>query len=268
MPAVLDTEDGGLYVTKFRGAGQGAKALVAEILVTRIAELLELPVPSMALIELDQAFGKSERDPEIQDILKGSRGINVGHRLLDGAFNFDPASDTVEPELATRIVWLDAFTTNLDRTARNPNLMWWQDGLWLIDHGAALYFHHGWSDSWTTDWDTTGAQRAVDRFAAIRDHVLLSAARDLESTDRDLAGRCTASALADVVDQVPDELLMDAPTGTSLAFPTALEHRAAYRRYFETRLAEPRAFVTAATEAIEAQSKASNLETATKSYRR
>ena len=147
LPAVVDTDDG-LYVVKFRGAGQGPKALVAELLVGLIARLLGLPVPPLALVDLPAPFGRSEPDPEIQDLLRASHGVNVGLRYLDGAFNFDctAAADLVTAEFASRLVWLDALVTNPDRTHRNPNLLAWQRRLWLIDHGAALYAHHDWAE--------------------------------------------------------------------------------------------------------------------------
>src|SRR5262245_5532268 len=147
LPAVVDTDGGGLFVVKFRGAGQGAKALIAELLVGLLAERVGLPVPPLAVIDLPEVFGRTEPDPEIQDILRGSRGLNVGLRYLDGAFNFDlaAAGDLVTEDLATRLVWLDALVTNPDRTARNPNLLVAEGRIWLIDHGGTLYAHHDWT---------------------------------------------------------------------------------------------------------------------------
>ena len=147
LPAVVDTEEGGLFVVKFRGAGQGAKVLVAELIVGLLAQSLGLPVPELALVDVSDRFGRSEPDPEIQELLRRSHGTNVGLRYLEGAFNFDQsaAGDLISPELAARIVWLDAYTTNPDRTAHNPNLLVCQRRPWLIDHGAALYAHHDWA---------------------------------------------------------------------------------------------------------------------------
>jgi len=244
LPAVLDTEHGGLFVAKFRGAGQGARALVAEIIVAGVADALGLPVPEVALLELDESFGRSERDPEIQDILRASVGLNFGMRYLEGALNFDAACDRVDPDLAARVVWLDAFVTNIDRTARNPNLMWWQERAWLIDHGAALYFHH--------DWESTSEQRARAPFPAIRDHVLLPQADDPGHVDAALAAALGPEVLASILDAVPDALLMDAPPGVEPAFATPAEHRDAYLRVLTTRLEGPRAFVQAARDAREA----------------
>ncbi|HEX2253356.1 MAG TPA: HipA family kinase [Thermoanaerobaculia bacterium] len=242
LPAVLDTAEAGLFVAKFRGAGQGAKALVAEIVVGELARRLGLPVPEIALLDVDPAFGRTERDPEIQDLLKASRGTNVGLRYLDGAFNFDPlaAADLVAPELAADVVWLDALVTNVDRTPRNPNILVWNERAWLIDHGAALYFHH--------DWATVDAARARFPFPAIRDHVLLRLAGEVAAADERLAPRA-AEALDEVVALVPDDLLMARVEGQEPPFATAEANRTAYRTYFHERLREPRPFVAAADEA-------------------
>jgi hypothetical protein len=146
LPAIVDTADG-LFVVKFRGAGQGARALVAELIVGQIALALGLPVPALAIVDLPEEFGRSEPDPEIQDLLRASHGENVGLAFLDGAFNFEThaAGDLVTDDFASRVVWLDAFCTNPDRTHRNPNLLIWNRKPWLIDHGAALYAHHNWA---------------------------------------------------------------------------------------------------------------------------
>jgi len=246
LPAVLDTEGGGLFVTKFRGAGQGAKALVAELIVAGLAARLGLSVPEHAIVHLDERFGRSEPDPEIQDILNGSRGPNVGLRYLDGAFTFDAVAvgDLLDPAEAAAVVWLDALTTNIDRTPRNPNLLWWGDParLWLIDHGAALYFHH--------DWEGLTLERVRTPFAAIKDHVLLPLAGDLDDADARLAPRLSEGVLTEVLADVPAALLMDAPAGRAPAFESAEANRAAYLEYFEGRLVEPRPWVA---EAVRAQ---------------
>jgi hypothetical protein len=244
LPAVLDTDGGGLYVAKFRGAGQGARALLAELIVGLIAREAGLPVPELALIELDGSFARTERDPEIQDVLRASHGLNVGLRYLEGAFNFDPlAVGSVEPQLASRIVWLDAFASNIDRTARNPNMMVSSDALWLIDHGAALYFHHNWPSV-----DETSARSP---FAAIASHLLLDHASEIAEADRHMSGRVTPELIAGIVEAIPDELYMDAPSGTEPPFATAAENRAAYRLYFERRLSARASFVDEAREARE-----------------
>jgi hypothetical protein len=247
LPAVVDTGDGdgggGLFVVKFRGAGQGTKMLVAELIVGGLALRLGLPTPELALVEVSSRFGRSEPDPEIQDLLRRSHGTNVGMRYLDGAFNFDlsAAGDLVTPELAARVVWLDAFTTNPDRTARNPNLLVWERRPWLIDHGAALYAHH--------DWAAVDDERTRTGFSLIRSHVLLPQSGDIAAADRTNMALLEGNAIHDVVAAIPDSLLVDAASGAT-DFATAAEARARYERYLRTRLVGPRAFVA---EAIAAQ---------------
>ena len=257
LPGVLDTRDGGLFVVKFRGAGQGARALVAEIIVGCFAHALELDMPEMATVELDAAFGRSEPDPEIQDILRGSRGLNVGHRYLEGALNFDPVADEVDAEFAARTVWLDALVSNIDRTATNPNLVWWSQKPWLIDHGAALYFHHNWAN--------VDSETARQPFAPVRDHVLLGAAADLRKIDLDLAGRLTDAVVEHAVGAVPDEILMDSPPGVDPPFESAEQNRHAYHQYFRARLGAPRAFAEHAATSHELDRERAP---ARKSYRR
>lgn len=243
LPAVVDTDGGGLFVVKFRGAGQGTKVLVSELIVGGLAMRLGLPTPELALVDVSPRFGRSEPDPEIQELLRRSHGTNVGLRYLDGAFNFDvsAAGDLVSPELAARIVWLDAFTTNPDRTARNPNLLIWERRPWLIDHGAALYAHH--------DWNAVDDVRTRTPFQLIRSHVLMPHSGDLIAADRASAERLRGDAIREVIAGVPDSLLMDAMAGSG-DFASADEARARYERYLTTRLAGPRAFVD---EAIAAQ---------------
>ena len=237
LPAVVDTDDG-LFVVKFRGAGQGAKALVAELISGMIATAMELPVPMLALVYVPEAFGRSEPDSEIADILQKSHGINVGLRYLDGAFNFDAtaAGHLVSRDLATRIVWLDALLTNPDRTARNTNMLIWERSPWLIDHGAALYAHH--------DWKSVDDARTHSPFPLIHDHVLLTHADDIASVDGELARLLTQDVLDEIVQAVPDALLEDAAYRSDGDAPAAARER--YRTYLETRLAGPRAFVATA----------------------
>jgi hypothetical protein len=244
LPAVVDTEDGGLYVVKFRGAGQGAKVLIAEIIVGGLALALELPTPDIALVDISSRFGRSEPDPEIQELLRRSHGTNVGLRYLEGAFNFDPsaAGELISPELAARTVWLDALTTNPDRTHRNPNLMVWQRRPWLIDHGAALYAHH--------DWSSVDDARTRSPFQLIRSHVLLAVAGDLAAADATSANRLSGDAIAEVVATVPDDLLMD-PVAGSGDFPSAEAARARYRQYLTGRLAARSIWLAEATAAQE-----------------
>jgi hypothetical protein len=243
LPAVVDTETGGLFVVKFRGAGQGAKVLVAELIVGLIAAELALPIPELALVEVSERFGRSEPDPEIQELLRRSHGMNVGMRYLEGAFNFDRAAagDLVAPDLAARIVWLDAFTTNPDRTAHNPNLLIWQRRPWLIDHGAALYAHH--------DWASVDEARTTTAFPLIRSHILLASSGDLAVADAECAAALSDHVILDVVSAVPDDLLLDAAAGRP-EFVTASEARDRYAGYLTRRLRAPRAF---AAEAIAAQ---------------
>ena len=243
LPAVVDTESDGLWVVKFRGAGQGAKVLIAEVIVGELARAAGLPVPEVAAIEIVERFGRTEPDSEIQEILQRSHGVNIGLRYLDGAFNFDPAAagDLVSPELAARIVWFDAFTTNPDRSHRNPNLLVWQRRPWLIDHGAALYAHH--------DWASVDETRARTSFPRIADHVLLTASGDLEAADREMTAALDDATVARVLALVPDALLTDAVGGRE--FATADEARARYRDYLLTRLRAPRDFVAHAAESRE-----------------
>jgi len=240
LPAVVDT-DGGLFVVKFRGAGQGAKALVAELIVGGLAASLGLPTPELAVIDVPEPFGRSEPDPEIRDLLRASHGTNVGLRYLDGAFNFAPAAagELIDTVLASRIVWLDAFTTNPDRTHRNPNLMVWESRPWLIDHGAGLYAHH--------DWPSVDEARTRTPFAMIREHVLLDVAAAIEQADAELAPRITDALIDDVLAGVPDALLTATPPAAE--FESADDARRRYAQYLGERVRGPRAFVGEAVSA-------------------
>lgn len=233
LPAIIDT-DGGLFVVKFRGAGQGAKALVAELIAGLLAQALGLPVPELALVYLPAAIGRNEPDSEIREILRKSTGINVGLRYLDGAFNFDAAAagDLVSPELATRVVWLDALLTNPDRTARNTNLLIQQRRPWLIDHGAALYAHH--------DWGAVDDERVRAPFSRIRDHVLLERATDPRAIDDALAAQLSPDVIDAVLANVPDALLEDDAFRADGDTPDAARTR--YAAYLRRRLVAPRAF--------------------------
>ncbi len=238
LPAVVETDAAALWVVKFRGAGQGAKVLVSELVVGLLARAAGLPVPELALIELGSEFGRGERDSEIQELLRKSEGLNVGMRYLDGAFNFDPsaAGGLVTPELAARVVWLDAYLTNPDRTPRNPNLMIWQRTPWLIDHGAALYAQH--------DWASVDDARTRTPFPLIKDHVLLERSGDLAVADREMS-EAVGSALDASLDAVPDAFL------ESPEFGSAGEARDRYRAYLTRRLEGPREFVAEAERARE-----------------
>ena len=235
MPAIVEADDDGLYVLKFRGAGQGPRALVAELLSGEIARALGLPVPEIVFIELDAGLARTEGDPEIQELIRASEGLNLALDYLPGAANFDPVAEAPAPDLASAIVWLDAYTSNVDRTARNPNLLVWHGRLTLIDHGASLYFHHGW------DGDTSGAGKP---FPLIRDHVLLPWATQLAETDARLTALLTPERLAAIVDGVPDAWLQGAD-----AFGTPAQQRAAYLAYLQQRLTLPHAFIEEAERA-------------------
>jgi hypothetical protein len=242
LPAVVETVQAdevtpaGAFVVKFQGAGQGAKALIAEAIVVGLGLALDLPVPRPATVTLQAGFGNAEPDPEIQDILRGSIGENFGLAYLSGALAFDPAADRdIDPDLAAEIVWLDALTTNVDRTPRNTNLLLWQQRLWLIDHGAALYVHHRW-EGWQ--------DRIQSPFPQIKDHVLLGLAGDLEEADARLRPRLTDDLLHEVVDDLPDAWL-----GDESLFPTHAEHRQAYLTYLSERLNGPRRWLQEAIDA-------------------
>jgi len=195
----MEADDDGLYVVKFRGAGQGPKALVAELLAGELARRLGLLVPEIALVEVDPVLGLAEPDPEIQDLLLASGGLNLGVDFLPGALPFSPAAGPPpSADLAADVVWLDALATNVDRTAQNPNLLWWHDRLWLIDHGAALYFHHA---------EDVSPAHARGRFEAVRDHVLLPYASSIADADGRLAGGITRDVVERIVADVPPEWL-------------------------------------------------------------
>ncbi len=238
LPAIIEADDDGMYVLKFRGAGQGPKALVAELIAGEIARTLGLPVPELVFVELDPALARTEPDPEIQDLIKASAGLNLALDYLPGAATFDPIVEKPAADLASSIVWLDAYTTNVDRTPRNTNMLIWHRRLWLIDHGAALYFHHAWDRYF---------ERSADAFALIKDHVLLRFAATLREVDAQMSERLTPERIADIVGLVPDAwLIRDAAIGGSA------EQRDAYVAYLLNRLQQPHAFLE---EAIRARSR-------------
>jgi hypothetical protein len=240
LPAIVEADDDGMYVVKFRGAGQGPKALVAELIAAGLGRALDLPVPEPVLADLDLALGLAEPDPEIQGLLERSVGLNVGLDYLPGSLPLGVAETAgIAPELAADVVWFDAFLQNVDRTPRNPNLLLWHRKLWLIDHGAALYTQH----SWTGDLAAVVAN-AGGRFPSIRDHVLLSVAGPIPEADTRLAPRLTSAAIDDAVSTVPDALLDGVEP-----FATPEDHRAAYRAHLSARLEAPRLWVETAEEA-------------------
>jgi hypothetical protein len=227
LPALVEADDDGLYVLKFRGAGQGRKALVAEVVAGELARVLGLPVPELVLVELDPELGRAEPDPEIQDLLVASAGSNLGVDFLPASITFSPAAGPApDPALAAEVVWFDALVTNVDRMPQNPNLLWWHDRLWLIDHGAALYWHHA----------PDVERRATAPFPQIRDHVLLPYAGSIAEADARLAPIVTDEVLRTVVEQVPPAFLDG-------------DDPAAYIDYLSARLKAPRAFAEEADRA-------------------
>lgn len=235
LPAVVEGDDDGLYVLKFRGAGQGSKALVAELVAGELARALGLLVPEIVFMQLDKELARTEADPEIQDLIRSSGGLNLALDFLPSALAYDPLAHQPAPELASRIVWFDAFVMNVDRTARNTNMLLWHRRLWLIDHGAALYFHHQWDGY---------MERSASPFAPIKDHVLLPFADALEQADAECRARIDAGLITGIVDMIPDEWLCDTD-----AFADAGAQRNAYCEFLQARLAASRNFVQEAVRA-------------------
>lgn len=239
LPAVVQASDGQLYVMKFTGAGQGARALVAELIAGEIGRTLGLAVPSVVLLELDPAMGRTEGDPEILALLQASAGLNLGMAFLPMAFAFSPLLEPApDSALASAIVWFDALISNVDRTARNTNMLLWRDRLWLIDHGAALFFHYA------ADWLESYAERSRSPFVQIKEHVLLRWAGNLEATDVALRGQLGPPAIEQVVAAIPDAWL----NGRG-ATASADQQRAVYAAYLSQRLAASHVFVEEALRA-------------------
>ncbi|MDJ1470545.1 aminotransferase class I and II [Cytophagaceae bacterium DM2B3-1] len=239
LPALVEADDDFLYVLKFRGAGQGVKALIAELIGGELARALGMRVPEIVYATIDPALSRTEPDEEIQDLLRASdTGLNLAVHYLSGAITFDPVVNTVEPYLASKIVWLDCLITNVDRTARNTNMLIWHKELWLIDHGASLYFHHS-----GQNWE----EHSRKPFAQVKDHVLLPQASELEKIDTEVKSILTSERIRSIVGLVPDIWL----TGGS-AFISADEERDMYIQFLETRLASSEIFVKEAQHAREA----------------
>jgi HipA-like protein len=235
LPAIIEADDDGMYVLKFRGAGQGTRALIAELIAGELARAAGFLVPELVFVNLDPEIAKTEPDPEIQDLIRASGGLNLGLDYLPGSVMFDPVADQPDAELASRIVWFDAYITNVDRTPRNANMLMWHRRLWLIDHGASLYFHHSWTDM---------ERRTKDPFALIKEHILLPFAGSIEAADEAMTSAITEATIQTVVDLVPDEWLKD-----HTPFTTAAENRQAYVDYLTRRLQAPRPFVEEAIRA-------------------
>ena len=223
---------------KFRGAGQGVKALIAELLGGEIARAVGLSMPEIVFANIDEAFGRTEPDEEIQDLLKASVGLNLAVHYLSGSITFDPAVTTINTTLASKIVWLDCLLINMDRTVRNTNMLWWHKELWLIDHGAALYFHHNWQNI---------AAQAIKPFVLIKDHVLLPQATELDAVDAAFSLVLTKERIRSIINLIPDEWL-----ATDTFFETTDLHRQAYIEFLETRLANTIIFVKEAQHAATA----------------
>jgi len=235
LPAIVEADDGFLYVLKFRGAGQGVKALIAELIGGEMARVLNLKVPEIIFAELDPAFGRTEPDEEIQDLLKASAGLNLGLHYLSGSITFDPAVTTIDADLASRIVWLDCFLTNMDRTAKNTNMLWWNKELWLIDHGACLYFHHNW-DNWL--------KQSSRPFTLVKDHVLLPQATELKKIDNEFRRLLNEKIIKEIVQKIPGDWLL--PDGAS---PDIETNRKVYEDFLTRRLSHSDIFVKEAQHA-------------------
>jgi hypothetical protein len=235
LPAIADADDDFKYVLKFKGAGHGVKALISELIGGEVARVIGLKVPELVFAQLDEAFGRTEGDEEIQDLLRASHGLNLGLHFLSGAITFDPVVTSVDPLTASKIVWLDAFVTNIDRTFRNTNMLIWHKELWLIDHGAALYFHHAWSD-----WETA----AKTPFTYVKDHVLLPRATMLNEADAAIKQVLTEKKLREIAALVPKEWLQWEDVDLQ---PD--EIREVYAQFLVTRLAHSANFLNEAQHA-------------------
>lgn len=235
LPAVAEADDGFKYVVKFKGAGQGIKALIAELLGGLLAKTLGLKIPELVFADLDPAFGRTEPDEEIQDLLKSSTGKNIALHFLSGAVAFDPAISGIDENLASKIVWLDAFTCNVDRTVRNTNMLTWNKELWLIDHGAAFYFHHSWNSF------LSNAQRP---FEQIHDHVLIKYATKLDEVDVFFHSKLNDKLIDSIVSLIPDEWLQEIDSKQTIP-----EKRNVYAAFLKTRLAASKIFLQQAKNA-------------------
>lgn len=237
LPAIVEADDGFLYVLKFRGAGQGIKALIAELIGGESARVLGLRVPEIVFANVDPAFGRTEPDEEIQDLLKASAGLNLALHYLSGTISFDPATNKVDSLTASKIVWLDCLLMNVDRTVRNTNMLMWHKELWLIDHGASLYFHHTW-----TNWE----EQSEKPFVQVKDHVLLPWASELEKADEEFRKLLTKEIIHSIVLLVPDEWLINEHTSN------AEESRKVYEQFLLNRISHSQIFVKEAQHAREA----------------
>ncbi|MCL3853638.1 aminotransferase class I and II [Parabacteroides sp. GYB001] len=238
LPALAEADDGYKYVVKFRGAGHGTKALIAELVGGEIARALGFRVPELVFLNLDEAFGRTEGDEEIQDLLQASRGLNLGLHFLSGALTYDPVVNKAGAKTASQIVWLDALLTNVDRTTRNTNMLMWHKELWLIDHGASLYFHYSWSN-----WH----KHALSPFVQVKDHALLPEASLLEEADAEFKRLLTPQKIQEIVELIPDDWLQwnDSPG-------TPQEIKEIYMEFLNERIAHSDTFIKEAQHARKA----------------
>lgn len=237
LPALAEADDGFKYVVKFRGSGHGTKVLISELIGGLVAKKLGFNIPELVFIYLDEAFGRTEGDEEIQDLLQNSKGLNMGLHFLSGALTFDPVVNKVDEDMASKIVWMDAFLSNVDRTVRNTNMLMWHNELWLIDHGATLYFHHSWEG-----WE----KYALSPFDRIKNHVLLPFAGKLKEADKELRAMLTDDDIKEITDLIPDDWLnWDSPVQAKN------DIRDTYRKYLTLRLHNSEIFVKEALHAKE-----------------
>jgi hypothetical protein len=236
LPAIVEADDDGLYVLKFRAAGQGVKALIAELISGEIARALGLRVPDIVFAELDPILSRTEPDPEIQELMAASAGMNLALDYLPGSITFDPLVFPVDEQLASEIVWLDCLVTNVDRTPRNTNMLVWHKELWLIDHGASLFFHHGW---------TNIDEQSRRPFLQVKEHVLLPLAGKLDTVDREFREKLTSDVLSSMISAIPNDWLVSSDE-------TPEEMRGKYQQYFEQRLAASEIFLEEAQRARKA----------------
>lgn len=224
LPAIVKADDGFLYVLKFRGAGQGVKALIGELLGGEIAKAINLKIPELVFMNLDDSFSKTEPDEEIQDLLKFSIGLNLGLHFLSGAITFDPLVSIIDAMTASKVVLLDSIISNMDRTTKNTNLLYWNNELWVIDNGAGFYFHHNW-ETWEGHLSRT--------FPLIKDHVLLQSATKLEEASNEIQHLLSENKIIEIVSKIPEEWLLNE---SEIMAP--VEMREAYIQYLNARLSK------------------------------
>lgn len=235
LPALVEADDGFKYIVKFRGAGHGTRALISELVGGEVARMLGFRVPELVFLNLDEAFGRTEGDEEVRDLLKASHGLNLGLHFLSGALTYDPVLTKTEPELASKIVWMDSYLTNVDRTFRNTNMLVWHKELWLIDHGASLFFHYSWQN-----WE----KHATGAFPQIKDHVLLPGASMLDEVDVQFRPLFTEEKIREIIDLLPDDWLHweDGPGDPE-------KIREVYVRFLSERINHSETFITEAKNA-------------------